>query len=63
MNMKKLKSDISEDFYKERVFEYARVKSIGNESKVCDNFGDLDFYILQHTKAKILQNNYVRGGM
>ena len=39
----KFKRDISEDFYKERVFEYARDKNIGNTLKVCENCEDLEF--------------------
>ena len=40
--MKKFKSDIDEDFYKERASEYVRVENIGNALKVCDNCRDLE---------------------
>ena len=39
----RFKRDIGEDFYKERMSEYARVKNIGNALKVCDNCEDLEF--------------------
>ena len=41
--MKKFKSDIGEDFYKERVSECSRVKNIRNALKVSDNCEDFDF--------------------
>ena len=39
----KFKREISEYLYKERLFEYSRVKNIGNALKVCDNCEDLEF--------------------
>ena len=39
----KFKRDISEDLYKKRVSEYARVKNIGNALKMCDDCEDLEF--------------------
>ena len=43
MTIKKFKSDIGEDFYKERVTEYARDKNVGLAVKLCDTCGDLEF--------------------
>ena len=43
MTLKKFKNDVGEDFYKQKVKEYAKDKNVEAAMKLCDNCGELEF--------------------